>query len=254
MSFGTLTGKTAIITGAGRGIGADAAIVFAERGAAVVAVDQDESSALDTARRLARMGARAIAVVADVTSVDDMSRVVEQAMTAFGSLDCAFNNAGVGGRGATLLETSEQDMRLTMEVNVMGTWNAMRAQIPAMLESGGGSIVNASSGLGVVGAPRMSAYAASKHAVLGLTQSAALEFSAAGVRVNALLPGVIDTSMPRGFTGGDPVALQAMVDSHPIGRLGTGREVGEAAAWLCSDAASFVTGHGLAVDGGHLIR
>lgn len=249
-----LAGRNAFITGAGRGIGREAALLFAERGATVVAVDLDGAAAAETAGLVIAAGGQAIGVGADVSVRAEVAAAVQQGLDAFGALDCAFNNAGIGGPLAGLLDYTDDDFERVMRINVTGVWNCLREQIPVMLAAGGGSIVNASSGLGVVASPNMSAYVASKHAVFGLTRTAALEFSSRGVRVNAVLPGVIDTAMPSGLTVGRPEVYQAMIDSHPMGRLGDAREVAAAAAWLCSTASSFVTGHGLAVDGGHLIQ
>lgn len=249
-----LEGCVALITGAGGDIGREASLVFAERGAFVMAADIDGERAQDTAGRVLAQGGRASAAQLDVRDGEAVAHLVKSVAAREGSLDCAFNNAGIAGSLHSLVEYPDDEFRRVMETNVTGVWNCMRAEIPAMLAGRGGAIVNASSGLGVVASPNMSAYVASKHAVMGLTQSAALEYSAQGVRVNALLPGVIDTAMPARLTEGRPETRAAMLAAHPAGRLGTPREVALVAAWLCSPAASFVTGHGTAVDGGYLAQ
>jgi NAD(P)-dependent dehydrogenase (short-subunit alcohol dehydrogenase family) len=249
-----LDGKVAIITGGGRGIGRAAAQVFARDGAAVVVSDRDEEAGRSTAELIVSAGGTAVFVAADVTVRGDVAALVQRAVRIYGGLHCAFNNAGIVGALQDTAEYPQQNFDDVIAVNLYGTWHCMQEEIPAMLASGGGAIVNASSGLGVVASRGTSAYTASKHAILGLTRAAAVEYAAAGVRVNALLPGVIDTTMPVTLSQGRADVLAAMRAAHPMNRLGTPAEVAEAAAWLCSPRASFVTGHGMAVDGGYLAQ
>ncbi len=249
-----LEGRVAVITGAARGIGRAAVEVFVRHGATVVACDIDEEHGSATVEAVRRQGGSASFVAADVSVRRDVAALVSGILSEHGGLHCAFNNAGITGPLHPLVGYPEEDYQRVLAINVGGVWNCLQEEIPAMLASGGGAIVNASSGLGVVASPGMAAYVAAKHAVLGLTQTAALEYSAAGVRVNAVLPGVIDTDMPARLTVGSPQTMAAMRAAHPIGRLGRAEEVAETAAWLCSPAASFVTGHGMAVDGGHLVQ
>ncbi len=247
-----LEGKVAIITGAGAGIGREAARTFAREGAAVVLADVDEQGGEETAAAVTAAGGAAAFVRTDVARRDDVRTLVAHALDTHGRLDCAFNNAGVGGLMHPLVGYPDDDFARVLDVNVKGTWYCLQEEIPAIVSSGGGAIVNASSGLGLVGCPGMPAYIASKHAVLGITQAAAIESAQQGVRVNAVLPGIVETAMPHRLTAGQPELLDAFRGAMPIGRLAEPAEIAEAAAWLCSDRASFVTGHGLAVDGGYL--
>jgi NAD(P)-dependent dehydrogenase (short-subunit alcohol dehydrogenase family) len=172
-------------------------------------------------------------------------------MNEFGRLDIAFNNAGIEQTPTPFLEQTMETYDQIMDINVKGVWLSMRHEIPAMLKSGGGSIVNTSSGLGVIALPAIEIYVASKHAVIGLTKSAALEFGKQGIRINAVLPAVIETDMYRRFVGEAPEARAAMAAQHPIGRIGTPEEIADAVIWLSSSKSSFVIGHSLLVDGGH---
>jgi NAD(P)-dependent dehydrogenase (short-subunit alcohol dehydrogenase family) len=250
---GDMRGKVAIVTGASAGIGRATALAFAERGASVVIADIDPRGE-EVASEVKACGAEALFVPTDVSSHDEVERMVAAAVSSFGRLDFAFNNAGIEGVPAPLPEQSIEIWHRTLAINLTGVWLCMRSEIPAMLAHGSGAIVNCSSIAGLTGYPNMGAYVASKHGVVGLTKSAALELAATGIRVNAVCPGVIRTEMIDRFTGGDPVATQTLEQSEPMGRMGTPEEVASSVLWLCSDGAGFVTGHALAVDGGYLSR
>ena len=252
--MGILEDRVAIVTGGGGGIGGTAAQIFAREGAKVVVGELNEQDGQQVVEAIRSSGGEATFVKTDVAKREDVSALVAAAKDNYGRLDAAFNTAGVSGPLQPLVGYPDEWFERVIDVNVRGTWYCLQEQIPAMIESGGGSIVNTSSGLGVVGAPGMPAYTASKHAVMGLTQAAAIENAAAGVRVNALLPGIIDTKMPSDLTAGAPEVMDVLIAAMPIGRLGKPEEVAEAAVWLCSERASFVTGHGLAVDGGYLAQ
>lgn len=250
--MGFLEDRVAIVTGGGGGIGGKAAEIFAREGAKVLVADVDEAQGNAVVAAIEAAGGQASLCAADVAKREDVAALVARALDTYGRLDAAFNTAGISGPLQPLVGYPDEWFERVIDVNVRGTWYCLQEQIPAMAQSGGGAIVNTSSGLGVVGCPGMPAYIASKHAVMGLTQAAAIENAAQGIRVNALLPGIIDTRMPSELTAGAPEMMDALIAAMPIGRLGLPEEVAEAAAWLCSERASFVTGHGMAVDGGYL--
>jgi NAD(P)-dependent dehydrogenase (short-subunit alcohol dehydrogenase family) len=185
-----------------------------------------------------------------VSKAAQVKELVERTMQKFGRLDFAFNNAGIEQEPTPFLEQDEETYDRVMDINVEGVWVSMKYEIPAMLKTGGGSIVNTSSGLGVIGMPGIEIYVASKHAVIGLTKSAALEFGKQGIRVNAVLPAVIDTDMFQRFAGENPEFRARITALHPIGRIGKSEEIADAAIWLSSSKSSFVTGHSLLIDGG----
>jgi len=247
---GMLAGKVALVTGAAAGIGRASALVFAREGARLVVSDVDERGGRETAEQIVAAGGEALFVRADVSRDDDCVALVRAAVERFGRLDCAFNNAGIEGRLASTTECEDENWRRTIAVNLTGTWLCMRAELRQMLAQGGGAIVNMSSVAGLVGFADLPAYVASKHGVIGLTRTAALEYAKQNVRINAVCPGVIRTAMIDRVTGREPARERAFVAMEPLGRMGEPSEVGEAAAWLCSPRASFVTGHALAVDGG----
>ncbi|MCX2750338.1 glucose 1-dehydrogenase [Arthrobacter sp. MI7-26] len=252
--MGMMSGRVAMITGAGGGIGRAAAMVFAREGARLLLCDIADDAVGRTVANVRELGGDAVAMVGDISLKTDVQGFVDRAITEWGTLDAAFNNAGITGPLHPIVDYPDEWFERTVAVNLRGTWNCIQAQVPAMLRTGGGAIVNASSCAGAVGSPGMAVYAATKHAILGLTKAVALENAAAGVRVNALLPGVIDTQQPRAFMANAPELLESLIAAMPIGRLGQAEEVAEAALWLCSDRASLVTGHGLAVDGGYLAQ
>ena len=249
-----LEGRVALITGAAGGIGRASALTFAREGARVVLGDLAEEALAETASLVAQAGGEAAHRTTDVTRRARVAALVALATERFGGLDCAFNNAGIPGAMQPFAEHTDAQYERVMDINVRGAWMCTQEEIKAMLATGGGAIVNASSGLGMIAAPQVAAYVTSKHAVLGLTRAASLEYARQGIRVNAVLPGVVDTPMPQQMFAAAPGALDAIAETCPMGRLARPEEVAEAAAWLCSDRASYVNGHGLVVDGGIVVQ
>lgn len=248
-----LENKTAIVTGAGSGIGRAVALAYAREGARVVVSDIAESKGEETVRLIAEEtpAAEALFVRADSASPEDNEALVAAALDRFGALHIACNNAGIGGELNPVAKLSVDGWRKVVEINLSGVFYAVRAQIPRMLEAGGGAIVNMASILGQVGTPRSAGYVAAKHGIVGLTRTAALECARKGVRVNAVGPGYIDTPLLESLPA---EARNGLVGLHPIGRLGRAEEVAELVVWLSSDRASFVTGAYYAVDGGYLAQ
>jgi NAD(P)-dependent dehydrogenase (short-subunit alcohol dehydrogenase family) len=243
-------GKVAIVTGGTSGIGRAAAVAFARQGARVVVAGRRTAEGEETVRLLRAEGGEGLFVATDVARASQVKNLIGRTLERFGRLDFAFNNAGIEQQPTPFLDQNEEDYDRVMDINVKGVWLSMKYEIPAMLKSGGGSIVNTSSALGVIAFAGVEVYVASKHAVIGLTKSAALEYGKQGIRVNAVLPAVIETDMYERFTGEKPEMQAAMAALHPIGRIGTSEEVADAVIWLSSDKSSFVTGHSLLVDGG----
>jgi NAD(P)-dependent dehydrogenase (short-subunit alcohol dehydrogenase family) len=245
-------GKVALVTGAGDGIGRAAATLFAERGAQVVVTDLRRAAADETAARINKAGGKAFALDGDVTDDTIVTAFVAQALDRCGRLDIAFNNAGVvlGEDGSW----SDSIARQTIAVNLMGVITCIRHEVPAMLRSGGGAIVNTASLAGFVASRTVfqPAYTASKHAVIGVTKSAALQYARQNIRVNAICPGATRTAMVEAVMSSSAEVRSALENLSPMGRLATPQEMAEAAIWLCSDKASFVNGHALVVDGGSL--
>ena len=250
-----LHGKVALVTGAATGIGRAAARALATEGASVVVADVDVERGREVAKEIEDKGGVAIFVETDVSDDASVAACVSRAVEHFGGLDLAFNNAGIEGVPAITHECTPENWQRTLAVNLNGVWFCMRHELPAMLARGGGAIVNNSSVAGLVGFASIPAYTASKHAILGLTKTAALEYAKLGIRVNAVCPGVIDTEMIDRFTGHHrPDADAAMVATEPVGRYGRPEEIADAVVWLCSERASFVTGQAIAVDGGFVAQ
>ncbi len=244
-------GKVALVTGGGSGIGRATALAFAREGAQVVIGNRNEERGDEAVRAILAAGGKASFLRTDISQANDVEALVDHTMKTFGRLDVAFNNAGVEGDVRPLTEQTEANYQAVMDINVKGVWLSMKHQIPRMIEQGRGAIVNTSSIAGLIGFPGVGLYVASKHAVIGLTKNAALEYSAQGIRVNAVNPGVIDTEMVDRLAVGIDTPKSDLAPMHPIGRIGRVEEVAEAVLWLCSDRASFVTGHSLLVDGGY---
>ena len=247
---GLLDGKIALITGGSTGIGRATAQIFAREGAKVGVADVNAEGAEETVRLVQAAGGAALFIRADVSQAADTEAMVRTVVETYGRLDCAFNNAGIEGEMQSTQDYSEAAWERVMGINLKGVWLSMKAEIQHMLGHGGGAIVNTASAAGLVSVPSLSAYVAAKHGVVGLTKTAALEYAKAGIRVNAVCPGGVDTPMVQRVFGSNRELAEAAIASEPVGRLAQPAEVGEAVAWLCSDAASFVTGHPMAVDGG----
>lgn len=242
--------KVALVTGASSGIGRATALAFAREGAKVVVADLNVVGGQETVQLVKAAGGEAVFVETDVAQAASVEAMVQTALDTYGRLDCAHNNAGVEGVLSRTAEQTEQDWEPVIRINLKGVWLCMKYEIPHMVQQGSGAIVNTASGAGLIGVKRMAAYVASKHGVIGLTKTAALEYAKSGIRVNAVCPGVIQTAMVKRVSGRRPDVLEKMIAAEPIGRSGQPEEIAESVVWLCSDAASFVTGHAMAVDGG----
>jgi NAD(P)-dependent dehydrogenase (short-subunit alcohol dehydrogenase family) len=251
---GLLQEKTAIVTGAGAGIGRASALAFAREGAAVAAADIDAGAAEATAKQIAAAGGRAIAVACDIADAAQVEAMVERTVAELGGLDCALNNAGVEDPVGPVHLLDERGWDAVIDVDLRGTWLCIRQEARYMLEHGGGAIVNTASVLSHVAQKHAPVYTAAKHGVLGLTRAAALDFADSGVRVNCLAPGAIRTALIERTIEAGAMTEEEFAALQPVGRMGTPEEVAEAAVWLCSDRASFVTGASLVVDGGLTVR
>lgn len=244
--------KVALVTGGSSGIGRATAIAFARKGAKVVVVDWKEN--YETVNLIREIGSEAIFIKCDVSKIVDVEVMIAKAIVEFGRLDYAFNNAGIEGIQANTWDCTEENWDKTINVNLKGIWNCMKYEIPEMLKLGKGVIVNCASAAGLVGFEGLSAYVASKHGVVGLTKTAALECAKLGIRVNAVCPGVIQTPMIDRLTHKEKENIAQFKGFEPIGRFGLPEEVANAVVWMCTDEASFVTGHAMAVDGGFVAK
>lgn len=247
---GLLEGKIALITGGSTGIGRATAQIFAREGAKVAVADVNVEGAQETVQLITDAGGEAIFIKTDVSQAADTEAMVKKVVETYGRLDCAFNNAGIEGELQPTQDYAEATWDRVMGINLKGVWLSMKAEIQQMLSQGGGAIVNTASAAGLVAVPAMSAYVAAKHGVVGLTKTAALEYAKSGLRVNAVCPGGVDTPMLKRVFSNNPQFAETAAAAEPVGRLAQPAEIGEAVAWLCSEAASFVTGHPMAVDGG----
>jgi NAD(P)-dependent dehydrogenase (short-subunit alcohol dehydrogenase family) len=246
--------KVALVTGAGSGLGLATAKAFAQSGASVALADANENSVRSAAEDLSTQGYKALAIQCDVADDTQVERMVERTVATFGRLDAAYNNAGVQNTVAEAADATREDFDRVISINLRGVWSCMKFELRQMLRQGGGAIVNCSSIGGLVAGPKRGTYQASKHGVLGLTKSAALDYAARGIRINAVCPGIIHTAMLDKMMATQADALNVMLKDVPIGRLGRPEEIASAVLWLCSSAASFMVGHALAVDGGYTIR
>lgn len=249
-------GRVALVTGGSSGIGRASALAFAGKGARVAIGDVAVSGAEETAAMIRKSGGEAIAIKCDVSKTEEVHLLVQTIVNTYGRLDFALNNAGIGGDLFTpIADYNEEVFDRVMAINLKGVWLCMKYEIRQMLKQGGGAIVNTSSSAGLMGSPVAgAAYSASKHGVLGLTKTAALEYARQGIRVNAVCPSMIRTPMGDDLLRDDPSREKQLITRLPMGRWGTSEEVAESVIWLCSDASSFVTGHALSVDGGLVVQ
>ena len=253
---GQLDGKVALVTGGASGIGRATALACAREGARLVIADLHEDGGQQTVHLITEKGGDAIFVQADVSSVAAVEAMIRTAVDTYGRLDCAHNNAGIGSRPrAPLHECPEDTWDRVLSINLKGVWLCMKYEIIQMLTQSSGAIVNTASIMGLVGSwSGTAAYNASKHGVVGLTKTAALEYATAGIRVNAVCPGYIRTPLIEDALTSNPALEAQIVARHPVGRMGRPEEIAAAVVWLCSDAASFVTGHTMTVDGGYVAQ
>lgn len=246
-------GKVALVTGAAGGIGRETARLFAARGARVAVADRNRPGADDTVEMIRGEGGEAITVEVDVADAESVQAMVASTVDAFGRLDIAHNNAGIKGADATVTEMNPQVWHDGISIMLDGVFFCMKYEIPEMQKVGGGAIVNTSSGAGLIGVPRFSNYVAAKHGVIGLTKAAALEYIGENIRINAVCPGTARSQMVDEWMDGSAEAEASVAALHPIGRIAEPTEIAEAVVWLASDAASFVVGSAMAVDGGYCV-
>jgi NAD(P)-dependent dehydrogenase (short-subunit alcohol dehydrogenase family) len=251
---GLLENKVVLVTGGGSGIGRATSLLLAKQGAKVMIADYVPESAERTVKLIKDAGGHASCVGADVSIPKQVEAMVAKTVETYGRLDGAFNNAGIEGKMVDTVDYPEEVFDRIMAINLRGVWLCMRAEIPQMLKNGGGAIVNTASGAGLVGVPMLSAYNASKHGVVGLTKTAALEYAQKNIRVNCVCPGLINTPMVARMIDSGGMNEQDFVAAEPVRRMGRPEEIGEGVVWLLSDAASFVTGHSLSIDGGYVAQ
>ena len=251
---GNFTGKVAFVTGGGSGIGRATALAFARAGASVAVADVSEKGNKETARLIEKESGQALAVKCDVSRSDDVQTVLNNIIGAFGRLDFAFNNAGIEPKNpAPTADYDEEEWNRIIDIDLRGVFLCMKHEIPLILKQGGGAIVNTSSGAGIIGIKGSPAYTAAKHGVIGLTRAAALDYAPQNLRINAVCPGYIATPMMDRFTGGTPEGRGKVISEEPIGRMGRPEEIAATVVWMCSEAAAFMIGHALVVDGGQTI-
>ena len=246
--------KVALVTGGSSGIGRATSLAFARQGARVAIADREPTGAAETARMIEDIGGSATVFEIDVTKAAEVASLVERVVQTYGRLDYAFNNAGIGGKVAKTADYPEEEWDRIIDVNLKGVWLCMKYEIPVMEKQGSGAIVNTASIYGLAGAAGYIAYNAAKHGVVGITRTAALEYATAGIRINAVCPGYIRTPMTQPGIDANPEFERKMVSQTPMGRMGMPEEIAEAVVWLCSDAASFVTGHTMTPDGGYMAQ
>src|SRR5436853_27527 len=251
---GRFTGKVAFVTGAAGGIGRAVALAFAREGAGVAVADVSEQGNQETARMIKERGGRALAVRCDVTRLEDVKAALDKTIEAFGRLHFAFNNAGVEPKKtAPTADYDEEEWNRIIDIDLRGVFLCMKYEIPLILKTGGGAIVNTSSGAGVIGIKGSPAYTAAKHGVIGLTRAAALDYASQNLRINAVCPGYVDTPMMDRFTGGTAEGRAKVIAEEPVGRMGKPEEIANTVLWLCSEGAGFVVGHALVADGGQTV-
>jgi NAD(P)-dependent dehydrogenase (short-subunit alcohol dehydrogenase family) len=245
-----LKGRVALVTGGGSGLGRASALAFAREGARVVVADVVAEGGSATVQMIEKAGGEAVFVKADVSNSTEVEALMVKAIKTYGQIDCAHNNAGIEDTTGSIIECTEEDWDRLININLKSVWLCMKYEIIHMIKRGGGAIVNTSSVAGLVASPTGPVYTATKHGVLGLTKAAALGYAKAGIRINAVCPGPIYTPLLERITRGNTQLESAYIERVPMGRIGTPPEVAEAVVWLCSDAASFITGHAMVVDGG----
>ena len=250
---GSFAGKVAFVTGAANGIGRAAALALAREDVLVVAADLSERGNDETARMIEEAGGRSLAVRCDVSRDVDVKAALEKTVETFGRLDFAFNNAGVEQPITPAADLTEEEWDRIVDINLRSVFLCLKHEIPLMLRQGGGAIVNTSSGAGVKGIAGQAAYCAAKFGIVGLTKAAALDYAKSNIRVNAVCPGIIETPMMDRFSGGTPEGRERVIAQEPVGRMGKPEEIAAAVVWLCSDAAAFVIGHAMVIDGGQTV-